>query len=240
MRIDFHSHILPKLDDGAKNIEESIAILQKEKQDGVDVVVATPHYFIENGDIDCFLAKRETAYQLLLQASSGLQLPSVILGAEVYFTPSIARAEDIGKLCIGNTKYIMLEMPYQKFSRALYENISNLIITHDVHPILAHIERYADFMSFEQLCTVASLNVLGQINCSSLLDSRKKTAMRCIENGMVHLLGTDAHSMSDRPPRFNEACAVIKKKYSDEVLSKMLNNAEKILQNADIDEIDRL
>ena len=83
--IDLHSHVLPYVDDGAKDENMSIEMLALSKRQGVDTVAATPHCIAKNKEaVDAFIEKRNSGYKKLLSAMAGREdLPRVVLGAEV-------------------------------------------------------------------------------------------------------------------------------------------------------------
>lgn len=82
--IDFHTHILPGIDDGAKSLEESLSLLKMEQEQGVDTIVLTPHYFHERQSLDAFLQQRNTAYEQLRHAAEREKISiNFHLGAEV-------------------------------------------------------------------------------------------------------------------------------------------------------------
>jgi len=235
---DFHSHILPGMDDGAKTVEESIAMLLKEKRDGVEIVVATPHFYLSENSVPQFLSRREKAYRSLLAAANGLKIPRILLGAEVYYTPSLTELPDLEKLCIEGTEYLLLEMPYQKFTSYLLDSVENLLMTRKLKYIMAHIERYLEMTGFDGVHQLMSQEVLGQINCSSLVNLfTRKDTMNLIQKGYVHLLGTDAHNMDKRPPLYGEAVQVVNKKMPPAVYGIFCENEKKVLQNEEIGNI---
>lgn len=238
MITDFHTHFLPNMDDGAKNINIARSILEKEKKDNVDTVIATPHFYRHKENITSFLSRREMAYNELIQNSDKLSIPKIILGAEVYFSPSLIEDENLEKLCIGNTRYILLEMPYHPFSQRLLDSLRDFVNSTKVTPVMAHIERYLNFTDSKSIYEMMSMDVLGQVNCSSLtkLSSRKKT-LKFIENGMAHVIGTDAHNVDLRPPLFGEAQRIICKKQSAACFNRLMINSEKILNDIELDDI---
>ncbi|MEF2562838.1 MAG: CpsB/CapC family capsule biosynthesis tyrosine phosphatase, partial [Negativibacillus sp.] len=97
--IDFHAHILPKMDDGSKSAEESIAMLKIQAEQGIRCVVATPHFYAEHETPQDFLHRREHSYQSLQQEieRQGLQeqLPQIRLGAEVRYFEGISRSSAV-------------------------------------------------------------------------------------------------------------------------------------------------
>jgi len=112
--IDIHSHFLPGIDDGADSEECAIQMLEDLKQQGVNTVVSTSHYYAHNGSIDKFLQDRENSYSQLMHRLDGSRemYPDIILGAEVALTPELSKNEDLGKLCIGDSNAILIELPY--------------------------------------------------------------------------------------------------------------------------------
>ena len=108
--IDFHSHILPGIDDGAKNAETSLAMLSMAAAQHVDVMIATPHFYASHDRIERFLEKREVAWQKLQNAVAETETadayPKLYTGAEVAFFDGISRADDIRKLTIAGTNKI--------------------------------------------------------------------------------------------------------------------------------------
>ena len=110
---DLHCHILPGIDDGARDVETAIALLSMEKEQGVDKIVFTPHFRCDDIGLDEFLEARDSAFNLLMDS-----LPSDLkssfdfkLGAEVYFSPTLSRV-DFSKLCFTDTSYMLVELPF--------------------------------------------------------------------------------------------------------------------------------
>ncbi|MBR1629024.1 MAG: capsular polysaccharide biosynthesis protein, partial [Lachnospiraceae bacterium] len=82
MVIDFHTHVLPGIDDGARDLETSIEMLDKMKKQGVDLVVATPHFYADRMTVDGFLKNREKAFEAV-ESRRRDGWPKVMKGAEV-------------------------------------------------------------------------------------------------------------------------------------------------------------
>ena len=111
MITDFHSHILPGIDDGSRTVEESIAMLRAEAEQGIKRVVATPHFYPQQDSPESFLRKREIAESALREAMAEYDdLPELIVGAEVYFFRGICDSEEINTLTFGKNRCILLEM----------------------------------------------------------------------------------------------------------------------------------
>ncbi|MCL2697843.1 MAG: hypothetical protein FWE74_07155 [Oscillospiraceae bacterium] len=235
-RIDFHSHILPNMDDGAANVAESLSMLRMLKNDGVETVVATPHLYLHRESVSSFFDhRRESAWELSeaieAEKEKGIEYPKIVLGAEVYFTGGLENLP-LKELCITGTDYLMLELPYAPFTSTFLNSLANFIYSCDVRIILAHIERYFDFSEAKMVEQVLSHGLTAQGNCDSIISARtRKTTLKLIENGSIKLLGTDLHSIRMRPPRFSEAEQVIRKKLSDETFVSMMETAAAVLGN---------
>jgi len=229
MRIDFHSHILPELDDGARSVEESLGLLELLKGDNVDAVVATPHLYLHRQSVEKFLARRERSVRMLSEAVQGRDLPQVIVGAEIYFANALNELP-LDELCIGDTDYVMIELPYNTFSRTFINTFTDFVNCCEKRIILAHIERYFDYNQADYMEEIMSFDVLSQVNCDSVENIRsRKLFGKLIKSGKVHLLGTDLHSIDRRPPMFGKAERYIRRKVSDKAFEKMMTTAEGIL-----------
>ena len=88
--IDFHSHVLPQIDDGSQSVEESLTLLRMQKEQGAEIVFATPHYIASHQDVPSFLSRRAAALERL-RPELPADAPEIRLGAEVAFYPGISR-----------------------------------------------------------------------------------------------------------------------------------------------------
>ena len=145
--IDFHTHILPGLDDGSQDIAMTEAMLLEEKRQGVNLVVATPHFYANQMSIDGFLKNRAEALDKMerVRETSDVSLPRVIAGAEVYYFQGLGRAEAIGRLCVGETRTILVELPFTQWDEEMIRDIEALSERQNLNVVLAHIERYFSF-----------------------------------------------------------------------------------------------
>ncbi len=229
---DIHCHILPKMDDGAKSTEMSLQMLEAEAKCGVNTVVLTPHFYLEQESPDSFIKRRQASYKHLCKAAMGKLYPELRLGAEVLFTSSLSDY-DMHPLCIEGTDYLLLELPYKKLDNQFLMQIHRFIDTAGVRIIIAHIERYLNYTSSESLKQVMNMDVLCQMNCESILrlPLLRKKLLNLIESDRIHLLGTDAHNITTRPVNMGEAYSYIEKKLGRTVL---MENARCILDNKDI------
>ena len=113
--IDFHSHILPAFDDGSKNVEESIALLDMLRDQGIKTVVATPHFDVQRETPADFVERRQGSYEML-RPHLKKGHPEIILGAEVGYYTGIERRQTIRSLCAGDSNLLLLEMPISEWT----------------------------------------------------------------------------------------------------------------------------
>lgn len=218
--IDFHTHILPGMDDGSEGIEMSLAMLRKMGTEK-DTAIATSHFYLEKESPQDYIVRREEAYRrLILQMDSSM--PHIILGAEVFFFDEIGHRDDIEKLAIGQTPYILIEMPFSVWTNRTYNSLYNLIAKHGLIPIIAHIERYLERQGTDRINRLMSMDVLIQMNASYLLNrSTKHKALAMLKKQKVHLLGSDCHNVDSRSPNLQEAYRLTEKKLGQEQLMKI-------------------
>lgn len=210
---DFHSHILPGLDDGAEDIKESLAMAKIAVEEGIHTMIATPHYIPKGSEIskeDVIKASQD--FNTILQQNN---IPLEVLpGMEVFVDWDILKKIDEKKiLSIQNTRYILIELPMQDIPVYIEDLFYELEIR-DLVPILAHPERYRKIQENPNLLIDwIQRGVFMQINTSSLtgiLGQRaQETAGVLLKHNMVHILGTDAHTARRRSPRIQKTIQYI-------------------------------
>ncbi len=209
--IDFHTHILPSIDDGSENIEQSVKMLKIIKEQNVDGIVATPHFDLSCESVSSFIKKRNDA---LMKIPLSDTFPQIFMGAEVlYNSDYLYKVDDLDELCIGNSRYMLIECPAQPWGVSFRDCILKLIYERDIIPIIAHVERYS-FLgnNMNVLLSLIKHGVLMQMNSEFIIDKRtRRIAFKMINNGSVQLLGSDCHNTDTRPPNLNEAVNVIRK-----------------------------
>ncbi len=233
--VDFHAHVLPGIDDGAADLEESRKLLVSQKKQGIDTVVATPHFF-KHSSIRRFVAKRDAALQLV-QKEIKEEIPEVIPGAEVQFYCGLSERQRLRQLCIGDTDYILVEMPFSYWNDWYYDELDNLWSRQGVRPIIAHLDRYADtpekIKNFRKLF---DKDVLIQINSEALLHFfSRQVVKKFLRLDAFTVLGSDCHDSQVRTCTLKSACGVIKKKFGLDVLEQLMHNADAILHNQPVE-----
>jgi len=229
--IDFHAHILPGLDDGASDADEARKLLLSQQEQGIDTVIATPHYTGEVS-IQEFLENRRISLGGLTPFLSHA-LPKIIPAAEVSLFYGLAEIEYVSQLCIEQTDYMLIEMPFSTWGNWEYTEICKLMDNRGIRPILAHVDRYVRKESDEKkLERFLELDVVLQLNAESLLRfTERRVAKRLLQKGVPVLLGSDCHNSNHRPCRMQEAQQVIQKKWGKEVLEGLEKNAKAVVAN---------
>lgn len=219
--IDWHSHILPGIDDGSNSVNESVAMLKLLSEQGVTTVVATPHFYVDSCSPEKFLKNRRKSYESLKkQLCDGL--PEILLGAEVCYYPGISKLSGLKDLCIQGTDILLVEMPMVNWTEHTVNEILELACSGEYTVVIAHIDRYTDFTDEATVKRMCKAGVVMQMNasCVNRLLTRNK-AFKMLRSGMVRLIGSDCHNTGSRKPEIGKAFMYIRKKFGDEFISQM-------------------
>ena len=219
--IDFHSHILPGIDDGSKNPEMSLQMITSLASQGVDMIAATSHFYATERTPQRFLQRRGEAYERL-KAVLPQDAPRILLGAEVLYFPGISHMDELPQLCLEGTDLLLLEMPFTAWNERMIREIDELSRSGVCRIMMAHIERYYFKQPVSVWDSFLDQGILMQSNAEFFLSFRtRRKALKLLRDGRIHLLGTDCHNMSSRAPRLAEARALIRKRLGDETLDEI-------------------
>ena len=219
--IDWHSHVLPAMDDGSQDVEESVSMLKALKAQGVDTVIATPHFYANDESVDSFLERRAKSFELL---ESKLEEgdPKILLGAEVRYYVGIGRMAELERLTIGSTKLVLIEMPMTRWTEYTVKELVELAGTSRLTIVLAHIERYLKFQKSDVWRRLAASGILMQVNASAFEGTfRRGKAIKLLRSGMLRFIGSDCHNMTSRPPNISVAYEAIGKKCGEHAVSRL-------------------
>lgn len=238
--IDMHCHIIPKIDDGSKNLEMSIAMAKKAYEHGYTGIFATSHFIEINhetnkNDIESKVGALNNVLKI-----RGINI-EVYPGNEVYYTPNITSIlKKNEKICtLNNTRYLLIEFPMSG-SVINFLNVISDIVKNGYRPIIAHPERY-EFTSknFELLKQSIEIGALLQINVTSIMGEYglvpKKNVKNLLKNNMVHFIGTDSHNDTRVYENFDKSINKISKIIGKEKLHEILyDNSRKVMKNIEI------
>lgn len=232
MVIDFHSHILPRIDDGSSSVEESLTMLRVSREQGIGEVILTPHFYPQHSNPMHFLEKRSRSFRKLTEAMNPNEaLPAIRLGAEVYFYPHMSHSDDLRALQIEGTSCILVEMPMGPWTDRMYRELEGIYTNLGLTPIVAHVDRYLGrFRDYGIPERLADLPVLVQANASFFLRGGKGVSM--LREKQIHVLGSDCHNTADRAPNLGEAVRRIERKLGAEALTWIKTNEQMVFGTA--------
>ena len=224
---DLHCHILPGMDDGAKDTAVSLELLRREYEDGVRNIAFTSHFNSERTTVEAFTEKRQTAFEQLTAALEGQPMQfDFKLGAEVFFSPGLCEL-DTRALCMGDTAYLLLEFPTTHKPHFIQQTLYNLQ-QQGIVPLIAHIERYPYVLEDPTLLyDWVAAGAYAQINVGALLEPKLcKKLCKFIQWGLVHVISTDTHSPDKRPPHMAQGVQQLEKLLGKETAARIVRNGE--------------
>ena len=202
LHTDMHSHLIPGIDDGAQNMEESLELIRALSDLGFKKLITTPHVMSDfyKNDNETILSGLEKLKEALAQQGIPIALEAA---AEYYCDGAFEKSIGNQKLLTFGDNYLLFEISYMQAP----ENLQNVLFKLQLEaykPILAHPERYPFwYHDFEKYEALKDRGVLFQVNLASLTgyygSSARRTAERLIERNMVDLFSTDVHKMAHIP-----------------------------------------
>lgn len=221
---DFHAHILPGADHGSDSLSTSLIQLRRAKAANVDEIFTTPHFYVDQNPIDKFLSRRERSFDTLQNATVRHNIDIKLRkSAEVTLVLGLSKLPDLDKLCIENTRYMLLEMPIgTPWQPWVYSAVDELR-DRGIEPILAHIERY-DKKSLER---IFEYDIKTQINAQSLFSGyfTRRRIESYISSGLVHFIGSDVHKDGKHYEQLTKAVKLLGRR----TVNKFSENARDLL-----------
>lgn len=224
---DFHTHILPNIDDGSQSIAESLAMLAELSKQGASGVAATPHYYAHCSSPDHFFEERQAAWNRL-KPNIPPKSPEIRLGAEVQYFEGIYRLKELEQFRIEGTKLLLIEMPMCKWTDRMLSSILEINRHDTITVLLAHIERYKQCLNRKTLDKLQAEGILMQASTGFFIE-RRRTALKLLRRSRIHLLGTDTHNMTQRRPNLGEALEIIGREKRTNLLRELSNREEVVL-----------
>jgi protein-tyrosine phosphatase len=237
MMIDFHTHILPDIDDGSSSVEESIEMIRSEVNQGVDTIFLTPHFSALTQYPEQFLARRSHAMETLNAAlSKESSIPNFVLGAEIMYSRGMSKWDELPQLALGDTGYILIEMQGTKWSESVFNELVSIYSERKLIPVVAHIERcFRPFHIRELLARLEKMPVLLQMNGSYITDRHtRKHALNLLKHRKVHLLGSDCHSSTWRKPAMDQVNDILMNSLDDSTLQYLSLIGQKVASGENV------
>ena len=238
--IDFHSHILPNIDDGSRSIEETFNLIKEAKNVGFEAIISTSHYMEKYYETNA--PEREVWINAIYENLQAKNIDiNLYLGNEIYLSENIIKLLEEGKAStINDTSYVLFEMPLNAEPMNLYDVIYEMM-QYKLVPILAHPERYSFVQKEPELIyDLIEKGVLMQANFGSILgiygEKAQMIVRKFFESNMIHFLGTDVHRQNSIYPKVPEALVEITKIIGDEKVKELTKiNPRLVLHNKKIE-----
>ncbi|AZN38595.1 tyrosine-protein phosphatase [Paenibacillus albus] len=236
--IDIHTHILPGIDDGATNIEDSLDLARAAVADGITALIATPHH--ADGRYTNHAAFVTEQVERLREELANHQIPlEVYAGQEIRVHSDMLDAWSANELAtLAGSRYILLEMPSSSIPKRMLEYIHELTIM-GIRPIIAHPERNAEVVKHpDKLKEMIEAGAFGQMTTHSLLGGFGKQierkAWQLCRDGLIHIISSDAHHTVRRGFRLKEAYNRLKSEFGEGFVKTYIANAESIISNSEM------
>ena len=232
--IDIHSHVLPGVDDGSRNLEESLEILRGLEEQGITELICTPHFIAETKQCNpC--NKNEKILDELKQAADDANIKIKLhLGNEIYIDKEIPKYLRTKKMSPLGNKYLLVELPMSgKYPQ--YRDILIDLQEKGWKVILAHPERYHSFQNkYELIDEITKLGILLQCNIGSINKQygkeAKKTIVKLAKDHKIFCFGTDIHHPAQLAC-YKNATKKLRKYYTERELNTLLvENPNKIVK----------
>ena len=233
---DVHCHVLPGVDDGSKDMDMSMAMIDMAYEQGVRTMIATPHYY--PGHMRYPIEHLDKVYRETVSAIEAKYSDfKLYLGNEIHYRDEVVEKLKNKRICtMAGTNYILLEFSpgdkYERLSNAVYKCLEA-----GYYPILAHIERYGClWRNDKQIKDLIRMGAYMQINAENFeggfFSTDKRVCLRMIQDGLVHFLGSDCHNLGNRKPNLGQAYDYLREKLSPELYNTLtVTNPQKLLEN---------
>ncbi|MBR3243113.1 MAG: capsular biosynthesis protein [Parasporobacterium sp.] len=223
---DIHCHILPYVDDGAQEKEESRKLLKMQFEQGVRTVCCTPHLrkgMFETPDEEIF-----EQFERFRERAGALRKRMRFYLSREYFCDSsfISRLERDEVIPLGDSRFLLTEMSSQYSEEQIFDYVK-IILKNGYRPLIAHVERYPSITKSPiQIQDLIDTGALIQVNAGSILarEGYKQSAWckKLLKEGLVHVVASDSHDSESRPPEMDKVCDYISKKFGEDYARELL------------------
>jgi len=233
--VDLHCHLLPLVDDGPASVEQALRLAEQAANEGVTRIIATPHLFhpqFETTDVDVRLTVAELNV-LLKQRNIPI---TVYPGHEVRLTGELIEEVKTGvALSLADSRYLLVEFPstgIPSYARQIFAEL----ISDGYIPVIAHPEKNkAIIQNPALLFDLISNGAISQVTCASLIGKYGKDVQRfaiaLLENGLAHLVASDAHHVEKRPFYWSECRKFLAQELEGWLYDEIYENNEAVLLN---------
>ena len=232
--VDVHCHMLPRIDDGSKDVAMSLEMIRRSVEQGVEGIVFTPHFYADMCSPEAFINRRAKALaELEAELESLPVIPQYTVGAEVHYFRGISRIKDLERLCIGRSDYILIELPFRDLQPYMIDEVEEISQVTGLNVIIAHIERYLDQDKRLVRRLLENPDLLIQCNAEFFIGRRTQTkAIKMLKKGYVDLIASDSHNLDSRRPNIAEAVRIIGNKDKKGHLDHIIHTGQRIFEAA--------
>lgn len=235
--IDLHTHILPGVDDGSRNLEESLEMCRRAYAGGTRGIAATSHGNLGNLTVERY----KTAYQLLTRELEKENIPiRLYTGMEIFMNPDAVTRLETGKLLtLNHTRYVLIEFDFNE-EAWMAEEYLHMLEEAGYIPVIAHVERYFFVQKHPEIVYQwVQQGYVIQTNKGSLLGAfgkkERDTGISLLEHQLIHVVASDTHGPDRRTPDMTQTVRFLEEtagpKYTRLVLSE---NPARILSGKEI------
>lgn len=228
---DIHCHIIPGVDDGSKNLEMSRWMLQKEYDEGVRHIIATPHFRYDMFEASLNAVKKQFLRVKAAAEEIGIEL---YLGCELHASMDMAACLKSGeRLTMAGSRYVLTEFSTIDQKSYIRDRCQELI-RWGYYPIIAHVERYRAVKGdLDFVDELRSMGAYIQVNTDSITGKDgftiKRFCKKLIKEDLLDFVGTDGHDKSKRVPEISRCCNQIEKVMGSGYAKKIfIDNPKKI------------
>ena len=236
MKIDIHTHILPGIDDGAKDWDVCLEMLRRSHESGVEAVIATPHYLPWRKNYSpkqiedlCSQAKKK------LLEKHGITM-DIYSGNEIYYTvDAIQNLKEEKMLTLGHSRYALVEFGCETSYQVIYRAVKDFREAGYI-PIVAHVERCDCLRNPERLQQIREVGALLQMNVEalkgSLFSNKSRWAKKRLMQEQIDFLASDMHDLSERTPMLEKELHWVLKKLKPKYQKELLYiNAKQVIDS---------
>ena len=233
---DIHCHILPGVDDGARNMEESLWMLNKEYQEGVRHVILTPHFRYDMFEPHMNIVTRQFMQLRRAAMNIGDEGMRLYLGCELHSSMDMVECLKKGRrLTLAGSRYVLVEFSNGDEKNYIEERVRSLLMNGFI-PIIAHVERYkATRNDIGFLTELKDMGAHIQVNADTISGQdgfgAKTFARKVMKHGLLDFVGSDGHRKTERIPEIGKCVAKMEKTMESEYVKKIfIKNPRKITE----------
>jgi len=237
--IDLHSHILPNLDDGAKDLNEALRMCHIAAQDGIKILAATPHFrpTVYENNQENILPAVERLQEEIDQKGIALR---IVPGVDIIASPEVIPFLERNPRLTFGSRYALIEFPAQSIPPAIEDFFFRMWLK-GITPIITHPERNGEVQKDPRVLSgLVDQGVLVQVTAMSLTGDFGNevgvTTVRMLKVGLVHVIASDAHSPRRRSPILSKARRAVENLIGPEKARMMVEETpRKILQGQTVE-----